>query len=191
MKKITLFLCIFLMFGCQSQKKVYWCGDHPCVNKKEKKAYFKKNMIVEVKQLGKNYRKNDSEMEKIIAQAKLAEKKRIKDEKDLAKQERLEEKRRIKNEKNLVKQERLEEKRRLKEEKVLAKQARSEEKNLKKQIKVEEKNLKKNETKSKKREILISSQMEDLDITNFKTISEKIVKKNSNKPYPDINGMPK
>ena len=103
MKKITLFLCIFFIFGCQSQKKVYWCGDHPCINKKEKKAYFKKNMVVEVRKIGKNYKRNDSEMEKIIAQAKLTEKKRIKDEKDFAKQMRLEEKSRIKEEKKLTK----------------------------------------------------------------------------------------
>ena len=128
MKKITLFLCIFFIFGCQSQKKVYWCGDHPCINKKEKKAYFKKNMVVEVRKIGKNYKRNDSEMETIIAQAKLMEKKRIKDEKDFAKQERLEEKRRIKEEKGLAEQVRLEEKRRIKEEKELAEQVRLEEK---------------------------------------------------------------
>ena len=104
MRKIILLLSIFLIFGCQSQKTVYWCGDHPCVNKKEKEAYFKKNMIVEIRVLNKNYKKNDSEMEKIISQAKLKEKKRIKDEKDLAKQMKLEEKKRLKEEKDFAKQ---------------------------------------------------------------------------------------
>ena len=37
---------------------VYWCGDHPCINKKEKEAYFKKNMIVEKRNLKKEKSKN-------------------------------------------------------------------------------------------------------------------------------------
>jgi hypothetical protein len=179
MKKITLFLCIFFIFGCQSQKKVYWCGDHPCINKKEKKAYFKKNMVVEVRKIGKNYKRNDSEMEKIIAQAKLTEKKRIKDEKDFAKQMRLEEKSRIKEEKKLTKQARLEEKRRIKDEKDLAKLNRSKEKKRKKQI-----------VNKKEKEIIISSEIGAIDISEFKTTFEKVVKKNSTKPYPDINNIP-
>ena len=153
-------MSIFLIFGCQSQKTVYWCGDHPCVNKKEKEAYFKKNMIVEIRVLNKNYKKNDSEMEKIISQAKLKEKKRIKDEKDLAKQMKLEEKKRLKEEKDLTKQ-------------TLSKKEKP-----------------KKKVKLKNKEILITSQVQVEEISDFRTISEKIVKKNSKKSYPDINDMP-
>jgi len=160
MRKIILLLSIFLIFGCQSQKTVYWCGDHPCVNKKEKEAYFKKNMIVEIRVLNKNYKKNDSEMEKIISQAKLKEKKRIKDEKDLAKQMKLEEKKRLKEEKDLTKQ-------------TLSKKEKP-----------------KKKVKLKNKEILITSQVQVEEISDFRTISEKIVKKNSKKSYPDINDMP-
>ena len=37
---------MLLTTSCGSNKDVYWCGDHPCLNNKEKKAYFK-NVIVE------------------------------------------------------------------------------------------------------------------------------------------------
>ena len=67
-----------MIFSCSTNKNVYWCGDHPCINKKAKEAYFKKTMITEIKDLkNKNY-KNDSEIYKIMQQAKLSEKKRIK-----------------------------------------------------------------------------------------------------------------
>ena len=50
--------------SCAPNKKVYWCGDHPCINKKEKEAYFKKTMIVEAKE---NFTldKKDSKIEKL------------------------------------------------------------------------------------------------------------------------------
>ena len=117
--KILLYLfLLFFLVGCESySKKVYWCGDHPCINKKEREAYFKKTMIVEVKEFEKKDKKSNSEIEKIINQAKLDEKKRIKDEKALAKQAKLDEKRRIAEEKALAKQAKLDEKRRINEEK--------------------------------------------------------------------------
>ena len=109
--KILFFITSFLILvTCSSQKKTYWCGDHPCINKAERRAYFKKNMIVEVKKLNKKDKKEVSRIEKITRQARMNEKKRIKNEKVLAKQERLEEKRLIKEQKELAKQARLEEK---------------------------------------------------------------------------------
>ena len=49
-----IFLIIFIFtFSCSGNKGVYWCGDHPCLNKVEKEAYFKKTMIVEVKSFNK------------------------------------------------------------------------------------------------------------------------------------------
>ena len=108
MKNLLFLFILFMIISCSTNKNVYWCGDHPCINKKEKEAYFKKTMIIEIKDLkNKNY-KNDSEINKIMQQAKLSEKKRIKSEKDLLKQVRIEEKKRIKSEKDLLKQVRLE-----------------------------------------------------------------------------------
>ena len=82
--KTCLFLSIlFLVIGCTSTKSVYWCGDHPCINKKEKEAYFKKTMIVEIRDLNKNNYKDESEIEKLLQQAQMNEKQRIKNEKNI------------------------------------------------------------------------------------------------------------
>ena len=48
MNRFIIFL-FFLTVGCGSSNTVYWCGDHQCINKKEKEAYFKKTMIVEAR----------------------------------------------------------------------------------------------------------------------------------------------
>ena len=78
--------------GCSTQKTVYWCGDHPCINKKEREAYFKKTMIVEIKDLKDKKFKKSGEIEKIINEAKTKEKVRIKNEKEHAKIKKIEEK---------------------------------------------------------------------------------------------------
>ena len=123
--KTCLFLSIFFfIISCASTKSVYWCGDHPCVNKKEKEAYFKKTMIVEIRDLNKNNYKDESEIEKLLQQSQMNEKKIIKNEKNLTKQAKLEEKRRIKEEKELANEIKQEEERRVEIEK----------KNLKKKI---------------------------------------------------------
>ena len=53
MKYIIILIFSFFLISCSSRKTVYWCGDHACINKKEKEAYFKKTMIVEVKEINK------------------------------------------------------------------------------------------------------------------------------------------
>jgi len=58
MKNLFFIFILFMVVACSNNKSVYWCGDHPCINKKEKEAYFKKTMIVEIKDLkNKNYKK--------------------------------------------------------------------------------------------------------------------------------------
>ena len=54
MNKILILLIIFMNSACTTNKGSYWCGDHPCINKKEKEAYFKKYMTVEVRDIKKN-----------------------------------------------------------------------------------------------------------------------------------------
>ena len=51
MKNLFFIFILFMVVACNNNKSVYWCGDHPCINKKEKEAYFKKTMIVEIKNL--------------------------------------------------------------------------------------------------------------------------------------------
>ena len=81
MKIILIILFTVFLTSCGSNKKVYWCGDHPCINKKEREAYFKKNMIVEIKTSNNKNKMKKSEIEKVMQQAKANEKKRIKQEK--------------------------------------------------------------------------------------------------------------
>ena len=73
--KNIIFLCFLLVItNCARSNVVYWCGDHPCINKKEKEAYFKKTMIVEVRELKGTKFENKSELEKITQQINLEEK---------------------------------------------------------------------------------------------------------------------
>ena len=49
MKTLFFISFLLLLYACSNQKKVYWCGDHACVNTKDKELYFKKTMTVELK----------------------------------------------------------------------------------------------------------------------------------------------
>ena len=194
MKNLLFLFTFFLVISCSSNNAVYWCGDHPCINKKEKEAYFKKNMTVEMKSSKKANYKNKSEIEKLMQQAKEKEKIRIKNDKSLSKQTKLEEKRlakqikaeekrRIKEEKKLAKQIKLEEKRRIKEEKKLAKQIKLEEKRQTKKMK--KKSIKKSNNKNEK-----PFKKAEINLGEFSEVVEKITRKNAFKPYPDINDIP-
>ena len=193
MKYLIIFIFSFLLFTCTNSKKVYWCGDHACINDKEKEAYFKKTMIVEIRELSKKNKKSKSEFEMIKKQAGLEQKKEIKNEKELVKIARLEEKRRIKKQKELTKLARLEEKRRIKKQKELAKLARLEEK---RRVKEKKKSSKKKLLKTKNvpldKEIIINNGISRINIssTEFNELIEKITKKNMFRPYPNINDIP-
>ena len=193
MKYLILLILSLLVFACSNGKRVYWCGDHACINNKEKEAYFKKTMIIEIRDLSKQNKKSKSELDIIKKQAGLEQKKEIKNEKELAKQVRLDKKRRIKEEKELTKQVRLDKKRRIKEEKELTKQVRLEEKKI---IKEEKKSYKKKILKTEnvplEKEIVINTGIARIDISSneFKELVEKITNKNMFRPYPNINDIP-
>ena len=193
MKYLILLILSLLVFACSNGKRVYWCGDHACINNKEKEAYFKKTMIIEIRDLSKQNKKSKSELEIIKKQAGLEQKKEIKNEKELAKQVRLDKKRRIKEEKELAKQVRLDKKRRIKEENELTKQVRLEEKKI---IKEEKKSYKKKILKTEnvplEKEIVINTGIARINISSneFKELVEKITNKNMFRPYPNINDIP-
>jgi len=105
----------------------------------------------------------------------LEEKKQIKEEKNLAKQLKLEEKKQIKEEKNLAKQLKLEEKRRIKDEKRSSKR---------KIIVTQKKQLK------KKVDLDAGIANTEIKLGKFSELVEKITKKNTFRPYPDINDIP-
>ena len=175
MKYLIIFIFSFLLFTCTNSKKVYWCGDHACINDKEKEAYFKKTMIVEIRELSKKNKKSKSEFEMIKKQAGLEQKKEIKNEKELVKIARLEEKKGIKKQKELAKLARLEEKRRVKEKKKSSK-----------------KKLLKTKNVPLDKEIIINNGISRINIssTEFDELIEKITKKNMFRPYPNINDIP-
>ena len=64
MKYLFFIISCFFLISCSNNKSVYWCGDHACINKKEKEAYFKKTMIVEKRILNKKNKQSKSEIER-------------------------------------------------------------------------------------------------------------------------------
>ena len=208
MKKYLFTVLFISIIACTNNKGVYWCGDHPCINNKEKEAYFKKTMIVEVRNFDKSKLKKDSEIEKLLNQAKLDEKKRILSEKELSKQIKLEEKRIRQEEKELEKKIKLEEKRMKKEEKELSKQIKLEEKRRKQEekanklskkdnknnhIKLEKikKVTKKKINKEEKLDIVTSSENVEISTRKFDDLVKKIIERNSSRSYPEINDIQK
>ena len=189
MKILFYLITFFILLSCSPNKGVYWCGDHPCINKKEKEAYFKKNMIIEVRNTGQKDKPDNSKLNQILKQIDLDNKKG----KDFKKETRLEKKRIIKEKKELIKQARLDEKERIKERKKITKQARLEEKKINKKRKKsfiskilrtkKESNNKKTITKSK-------VAMNNISSGDFGKIVDKITNQNKTKPYPNINDIP-
>ena len=192
MKFAFSFILLILLISCSGDKSVYWCGDHACINKKEKEAYFKKTLIIEVKELTKKNKKETSELKLIKQKAILNEKKRIKNERQKAKIDKLEEKRKIQQTKELSKQAKVEEKIRIKEEKELAKQIKLEEKKLKKQETKYQSKISKKEKDQNINKIYKSSEIASINVNenNFDFFVSKITKINKSRPYPNINDIP-
>ena len=172
MKKIFFLITFLLIFSCSNNKMVYWCGDHACVNKSERQAYFKKYMVLEMREVVKN---------KIDNKEQKASKKKFKDEK----------KEGIKEEKRLKKLAKLENKRKKKEEKKLKKEIIKEEKvSLKKKKKL----INDNNIDQPK---IVQAGKKKINLLNKKNkFSEfdeiaKIIKNNSKSAaYPNINTVP-
>ena len=181
MKIIVCLIMLFILASCSTDKNTFWCGDHPCINNKEKEAYFKKTMIVEIKNLEKNSSKSNSEIEKIILQAQKKEKKRIEEQKYMNKQSKLQAKRIKKDEKKLSKQAKLEAKRREKEEKKLTNQIEKDETRI---VKKEKKKEPKQSVK-----FVADAESQSSFSVNFNKLVEKITKRNISRPYPDINDI--
>jgi len=180
MKYIIILIFSFFLISCSSSKTVYWCGDHACINKKEKEAYFKKTMIVEVKEINKKRNKDISDIDLIKKRAGIEDDSELNNIKSTStesftEESRDEKRKRIKKQKELAKQSRLEEKKRLKNEKKLAKKERSEKKKYpkKEKIKIADKN------------VTLTNSDDD-----FNKLVEKVIKRNKSKSFPDINDIP-
>ena len=188
MKILSILILSLLVFNCSSGgKKVFWCGDHACINKKERQAYFKKNLIVEVKELKSRSKEEKLEMEKILSEARINEKKRINNEKISIKETKLNEKIKKREQKLLKKEEGKKRKAYIKEQKRLEKEKLKKAKmNKKKQQVVTKKE--KNKFFKKKNKVNEPLNNEE-NVNTFGNIVKKIINRNKGKSYPDINTL--
>jgi len=187
----TIFFLILI--SCTGPKKTYWCGDHPCINNAERKAYFKKNMIVEVKKIDKKDKEEVSRIEEITRQARINEKNRIKNEKKLSKQKKIAERKKIKEQKKLAKKERLDEKKEIKKQKKEIKKTKASNKEdtpNQKMLKREKNVAIKDKKSTNDKKDIVKNKIE-VARSDFKTLVEIITNKNKMRPYPDINNIPK
>ena len=205
MKLIYSFIFL-LLISCNTVKKDYVCGDHPCIDKKEFNEYFSKNLTIEIKSQKKKKNKN-VDLVKVNTDPSVV-KKNI--DKDSKKDEQI----RIKIEKEELKAEkiRLLEERKIRESKENNKAAEAKIAKLKankdqpikneisnnrekvnkivdsdnEEIKPLNKNTKKNIfTNSVKTENVksICDKIKDCDID---IITELLIKKGKDKPFPNI-----
>ena len=205
--KYFFILLFIILLSCTNKKEVHWCGDHACINNKEKKAYFEKTLITEIKDLTKQKRKkSDFEIIKEKAGLDLDKEKeeefedKIKvlsteEQKALAKQLRLEEKQRIKEEKKLTKQSRLDEKKIGNEAKAEGDCTKLVKLHEKLKCKMDEKKANKAKSKKDDSKIKLKASVineKDMDSSvEFNELVKKIHKKNLSRSYPDINDIPK
>jgi len=187
MKKYLYFIIFILAASCSSNKGVYWCGDHACANNKEKEAYFKKTMIVEVRNLDKNNIEPISVNEKILNQSESKKKSKIIEKKKLEQEINFEEEEREIEEQIEIQEQVIEQQIEIQEQEIA-----KEEENINEQINLKQETLNIEKIEEKK----LSSEdkvveLEDVDSKNFDELVENILVRNSTRSYPKINDIPK
>ena len=166
MRFVLLFIFIFL-FSCTNpiggEKRVFICGDHPCINNKEAKDYFDNNISIEVYTISSDKAKKENfdlvELNLLKDQLKTKEKIEVSDKKKQIKDK-------------------------IKERKKIAKLKINELDNSKKTLnKVNKKDSKINKRANKITFVRICKNLEECDIDKISKIIMDIGKK---KDYPDI-----
>ena len=161
MKYLYLIFLSFALVSCSNgAKEVYWCGDHACINKKERKIYFAETMIVEVRKLDKNFELNKIEKDEILKAIKSKDKKYKKNIK--------------KNYDDYY----------IKAEELIIKKTKKIKKQKKKKY-----TKKKNEKWSFKKKAIAKSSYGESALSKFNDLANKISKRNELKDYPDINNI--
>lgn len=163
MKFLLLLLFFFILSHCTKNNFVYMCGDHVCLNDKERIAYFKKTMIVEIRDANEKGIKKSPEEKRKIKAAKLEQKRKIKEEKKIEKQAKI-------------------------NEKIKMKEMRDAEKIAKKEKKVNIKKVSKN--KSLVNDEILTDINLAIESNSFDEILQSIRARNINKSFPDINNFP-
>jgi len=190
MKYFLIFFTSFLLFSCTNNKTVFWCGDHQCINKKEKEAYFKKTLIVEKRNIKEMNQKKTPSSKKILEQAKLKEKERIANEKELEKIAKIEKKNKLKEEKELAKKLKKQKKELKKKNKLEKKRLKKEEQKIAKKMKSRENTVIDENQKSNTIKIITSQNKTNQTLNIFDDLKDKILSRNISKSYPDINDIP-
>lgn len=189
-------LFFFLFLSCVNYNKTYLCGDRECIDKKEYRSYFEKNLIVEVKINNKNKKKNTVDLVALNSPEKSNEKIKKKSflkKNDNSKKKAIKKELRIKK----LKQKEL--------NKIQKKQIKQERKKAKELIKItklknkkkEKKKLFDNEIKKNSNDNKLSEKLDKKDIDSDKICAdiknceiEKITnllqKKGTVKDFPDI-----
>ena len=205
MKFIYVFIFL-LVLSCNTVKKDYVCGDHPCIDKKEFNEYFSKNLKIKIKQQKKK-QKNKIDLVKLNTDSSVVEKNenknskkkeqiRIKIEKEKlkTKKTKLLEERKIRKseENNIVAAEKIaklnEKKEKFKKNKVSNNRIKVNKifDNIYEEKKPTDKDTKKNIfTNSTKSDNMksICDKIKDCDIDK---ITELLIKKGKDKPFPNI-----
>ena len=198
MKKFIILIVFFFIINCAQKNTVYWCGDHQCLTKKEKKDYFKKTMIVEVRSDQLQSKEKLSKVEIIVDQANIKKDKSI-ISKNLQTNVDVDKKIIVKEQKKLIKEAKKLERQRIKEQKKQDRITKKlEREKLKDQKKIEkkteeklladEKNIKKIQ-KSKNEKVAKKNDQLDQS-SNFSYFVTSILDRNSKKDYPDVNSIP-
>ena len=173
MKFFLIFILVILISSCASKDGVFWCGDHPCLNKAEKEAYFKKTMIVEIRNLNKKDLKSESVNEKIIKESQSNEKKL--------------------NRKSYVEEENITDESEIEQQVELQEKIDLQQKELKEQIKLEEEKRLDSKIRNQEKSSSFAKVIEINEISskNFDELVDRILVRNSSRSYPKINDIPK
>jgi hypothetical protein len=155
-----IFLSFFLISCSNGSKEVYWCGDHACINKKERKIYFAETMIVEVRKLDKEFELNKIEKDQILKAIKLKDKKYTKKIKK-------------NDDDSYIKAGELS----------IKKTKKSKKQKIKKPTK------KKSKKWFFKKEVIDKSTYGESALSKFNDLAKKISKRNELRDYPDINNI--
>ena len=168
--RFFLFIIFLFLFSCSNKvTQVYICGDHPCVNKKERKEYFDNNISIEVFTII-----SDKEKKITLVDLNLV---KDGDKKDRKKSKNLSSVKSKEDVKKIIKKRRKLTKLKLKENKAKG------QKKVDKISKIKSKNI----FKDKKREpitfVRICKNLEECDIDKISKIIMDMGRKN---PFPDI-----
>ena len=181
--KFLVILLAFFLTACSTQKKVFICGDHECINKDEAKMYFEKNLSIEVKIIENNKeeffnlvqlndKKSSKESKKNI---KILKSKKDKQIRRLSNKEILKKKEEIRNNKKEHNKEK-------KVKKINKKEIKSKTNKNSQKKKVEKKEKNRNIELTKHKNICTI-----LNKCDIEEIAHLLLKEGNLKDYPDLN----